>query len=305
MTKPWILITGPTASGKTSLAIEVSRKLSGEIISADSRQVYRQMDIGTGKDLGEYVTGGTPVPYHLINICDPGEKYHVHAFQQDFAKSITAIESRKNIPVICGGTGLYLESILERHSFTAIPVDQDFRDRLSTLDKRDLASWYIKGNQLPFPVDLTSRKRMIRALEMQRYLEKESVPNTPLPDSACINFLLDISREERRKRISVRLQSRLKSGLIQEVEKLISLIGETDLLYYGLEYKYVTDHVMGRITFDELQVKLETEIHRYAKRQMTWFRRMEKRGTILHRIDGLLPLSEQVEEVVTQYNLVH
>jgi tRNA dimethylallyltransferase len=306
MSKPWILITGPTASGKTALAVEVCRALEGEVISADSRQVYRGMTIGTGKDLTEYSKGGAPVPYHLIDIRNPGEKYHVHAFREDFKKAVATVERQNHIPVICGGTGLYLEAILEDHTYMAVPVNETLRNTLEKEARETLITRYEVKPPLPFSVDLDSKKRIIRAIEIQEYLNLHPAPaasGSAAPDCCC--FLLDIPREVRRQRISKRLHERLSGGLIEEVEELLTQVKEDDLIYYGLEYKYVTEYLSGKLSREELNSKLETEIHRYAKRQMTWFRRMEKRGTTLHRINGLLSLHEQKFQVLEAYHKYH
>ncbi len=293
-----IVITGPTASGKTALAVAACRRIGGEIISADSRQVYRGMDIGTGKDLSEYTEGGTPVNYHLIDICDPGDKYHVHAFQEDAFNAVQVIRENGHIPVFCGGTGLYLEAIMESHAFTAVPVDEVLRGSLERLDTPELIQRYKNGIPLPFQVDLSSRKRLIRGIEMQKYLARHTSPPASGISGAFTTFLIDLPREERRRRITERLSRRLEEGLVEEVETLLKVHPPEALIYYGLEYKYLTEYLTGKRTFREMHEKLETEIHRYAKRQMTWFRRMERNGISMHSIDGTQPLDLQLSRLL-------
>lgn len=292
-----IVVTGPTASGKTRLAVALCRSIGGEIISADSRQVYRRMDIGTGKDLSEYSEGGKPVPYHLIDICEAGEKYHVHAYQQDALKAAASIREKGHIPVFCGGTGLYLEAVMEAHQFTGVPVNERLREELRALATDELVKRCQQGESLPFPADTHSRKRLIRAIEIQQYLAGNEPPPS-VDGGSFICILVDIPREERRRRISQRLEERLAEGLVDEVRSLLHDLPPDDLVYYGLEYRYVTEYLTGLLTYDELKVKLETEIHRYAKRQMTWFRRMERRGITLHRVNGMATPEEQLKQAL-------
>lgn len=292
------VITGPTASGKTALAVHLCRRIQGEIISVDSRQVYRGMDLGTGKDLDEYVRGGEKVPYHLINVAEPGEKYHVSRFQKEARRAVNLINKRGKTPVYCGGTGLYLEAVMEAHQYTAVPVNQTLRDKLQRWSKTELISELNVRPSLPFQVDKHAKKRLIRAIEIQVFLESEEMPTPDHVAGSYVCFLVDIPREERRRRISNRLLERIDNGLIQEVESLLTHVSREDMLYYGLEYKYVTHHLTGDLSRDEMIKRLETEIHRFAKRQMTWFRRMERKGITLHPIDGLAPRDEQLKQIL-------
>ena len=275
-----IAVTGPTASGKTALAVSIARQTGGEIISADSRQVYRRMDIGTGKDLSEY----EEIPYHLIDMCEPGTKYNLHRYVKDFHAALRDIESRGKQPIVCGGTGLYLETVLSGIRLPDVPVNEKLREELSGKTLEELTRILEDYKTLHNTTDVDSVKRAIRAIEIEEYYSThpEEAKNavkataTPLPHSL---ILIDISREKRRERISRRLEARLKEGMIEEVKSLLKEgIPAEDLIYYGLEYKYVTLYVLGRLSFEEMKSRLEIEIHKFAKRQMTWFRGMERRG---------------------------
>ena len=299
----WIVITGPTASGKTRLAAAVAREISGEIISVDSRQVFRGMDIGTGKDLSEYGSGDSAVRHHLIDIVNPGDDYHITAFQRDFANAIISVERKGNVPVLCGGTGLYLEAVLEGHEYTFIPVNPALREHLGEVEIEELKQILTGDTALPFQADMSSRKRMIRAIEIREYLKgnemnKEASPPEAQPDI----FILDLPREIRRERISARLKQRLEAGLIDEVTELRSRVADEVLIRYGLEYKYVVMYLKGELSYTEMAKKLETEIHRYSKRQMTWFRRMERKyGDKIHWIDALQPVELSVRLILDIY----
>jgi tRNA dimethylallyltransferase len=292
--KDWIVITGPTASGKTRLAVQVAFEISGEIISIDSRQVFRRMDIGTGKDLNEYRSFNVNV--HLIDILDPGDEYHVAAFQEDFDQVIRTIEEQNKTPVLCGGTGLYLESVLSKHRYTKVPVDPELRDTLEKYETSRLIRMLEERPPLPFQVDTHSRKRLIRALEIQEYLKDHRVNETSQENRSASIFILDLPREERRRRISKRLFKRLNEGMIEEVIQLRESISDEILIRYGLEYKYITLHLQGNISYDQMTSKLETEIHRYAKRQMTWFRRLarQREVTWLNAMDPIDKLKELI-----------
>ncbi len=293
-----IVVTGPTASGKTKLAVALCRQCDGEIVSADSRQVYREMNIGTGKDLADYGTGRDAVAYHLIDICEPGEKYNVHKFQEDAARVVREIRSRKHVPVFCGGTGLYIEAVMNSHAYTAVPVNEMLRKELSTDSGPALKARYQQLPELAYPVDFKSEKRMVRAIEIQEFLQNHPLPDQEITPGEFICFVVDIPREERRRRISVRLHQRLEEGLVDEVRALLKRLSPVDMIYYGLEYKYVTLHLQGKMSRDELISRLETEIHRFAKRQMTWFRRMERQGVRLYSVNGMLPLSQQLDSIL-------
>lgn len=272
-----LVILGPTASGKTKLAVQLARHLDAEIISADSRQVYRHMDIGTGKDLSEY----QHIPYHLIDIVDPGEKYNIDRFLSDFDAAYDAIRSRGKRIVVCGGTGFYIQTLLQPQPFTQIPVDEGLRQRLSTKSTEELLAML---ELLPIPqnfkVDSSTDKRLIRAIEICMYLDQH--PSFVQKERRIYRYKvigLNPSAEERRARITRRLHQRLEEGLVQEVEKLLAMgLSHENLEYYGLEYKYVSLFLKGKLSYDDFLTKLETEIHRFAKRQMTYFRKMEKDG---------------------------
>lgn len=286
MTTPIIAITGPTASGKTALAVETARRVGGEIISADSRQVYRRMDIGTGKDLSEY----GEIPYHLIDICEPGEKYNLHRYIKDFHTALEGILARGRQPILCGGTGLYLETVLSGVRLPDVPPDANLRKKLEGLSLEELADILRGYKTLHNTTDIDSCKRAIRAIEIEEYYRLHPVEAasarketaTPLPHKL---YLVDVSREERRRRISARLDARLKEGMVKEVQALLDEgVTPDDLIYYGLEYKYVTLYLTGRLNYEEMKKRLEIEIHQFAKRQMTWFRGMERRGFRFERI---------------------
>jgi tRNA dimethylallyltransferase len=282
-----LMVLGPTASGKTSLAIQLAEQHNGEIISADSRQVYQQMDIGTGKDLNEYHAAN--IPYHLINIAKPGEKYHLQRFQIDFENAFEAIQSKGKLPIVCGGTGLYLESILLPKGQTQIPENKDLRVSLNQLDLDTLKMiWFnTKKDTRQAKPDLSTKKRCIRAIEIQSFLNQN--PDFKIEDRAIPNYFIigiNPSREVRRQRIERRLIERLEHGMIKEVKNLlVQGISEETLVYYGLEYKYITWYLTGKMNYEEMIRHLLIAIQQYAKRQMTWFRKMEKTHPI-HWIDA-------------------
>ncbi|NGF55472.1 tRNA (adenosine(37)-N6)-dimethylallyltransferase MiaA [Parapedobacter sp. SGR-10] len=279
-----IIVLGPTASGKTRLAVELAKILDAEIVSADSRQVYRHMDIGTGKDIHEY----GEVPYHLIDIVQPGEKYNVTRFLEDFEEAYCDIRSRGKTVIVCGGTGFYIQALLEPRPYAQVPVDLARRTEMETMDKGTLKRM-LEKRSLPedFAIDFSSKKRMVRALEILEWLDNH--PQTkfspqPVYSAKVLGIAPDL--ETRRRRISTRLYKRLENGMIDEVKSLLqSGLTYEDLEYYGLEYKYISYYLQGKATYDEFLRKLETEIHRYAKRQMTYFRKMEKDGIAIHWIN--------------------
>lgn len=287
MDKKIIAITGPTACGKTAYAVDLAKRLDGEIISADSRQVYRRMDIGTGKDLGEY----GKVPYHLIDICEPGTRYNLHQYLKDFSAARADIESRGKQVILCGGTGLYLESALSGISTPDVPENPSLRERLSSFSLDELTAILSGYKTLHNTTDVDNCKRAIRAIEIEEYYrthpeeaEKARRESAERPESEIL--VLNISRDERRRRITERLDRRLKEGMIEEVKGLLAEgIPAENLIYYGLEYKYVTLHLLGELSYEEMRNRLEIEIHKFAKRQMTWFRGMERRGFTLRWID--------------------
>lgn len=293
-----ITILGPTASGKTSLASQLAYKLQAEIISGDSRQVYKGMDIGTGKDLEDYVVQGYQIPYHLIDILDAGEKYNLYAFQNDFYEVMSEMKSQNKTPILCGGTGLYIESVLKSYPLVDVPANNTLRNELLSKDKETLISILSNLNEQEAQ-RITEKRRLVRAIEIEEYRKSNQIQVNQTRPLKSINIGVALDRETRRNRITTRLKKRIEEGMTQEVETLInSGISPQDLIYYGLEYKYVTLYVMGQISLDEMAEKLEIAIHQFAKRQMTWFRGMEKRGTEINWIDGLLPMDDKVNEIM-------
>ncbi|GAT61698.1 tRNA (adenosine(37)-N6)-dimethylallyltransferase MiaA [Paludibacter jiangxiensis] len=293
-----ITILGPTATGKTTVATHLARAIDGEIISADSRQIYRGMDLGTGKDLSEYVIDGQPVPYHLIDIVDAGYKYNVFEYQRDFLQAFADISKRNKIPVLCGGTGLYIEAILKGYRLIQVPDNLEFRKQFEGKTLEELTQILSTYKTLHNTTDVDTVKRAIRAIEIAEYYQHHPEIKTDYPDIRPLIVGLDISRDERRARITSRLKTRLEEGMVDEVRRLLdSGIAPDDLIYYGLEYKYLTLYVTGRLTFEEMFSQLEMEIHRFAKRQMTWFRGMERRGLSIHWIDASLPLSDKIQAI--------
>ncbi|WP_293912198.1 MULTISPECIES: tRNA (adenosine(37)-N6)-dimethylallyltransferase MiaA [unclassified Sphingobacterium] len=279
-----IIILGPTASGKTALAVALAKKTNGAIISADSRQVYRQMDIGTGKDLKEY----EDIPYYLIDICEPGEKYNLSDFQHDFQKAYFDIVKSGKQPILCGGTGLYIQSVIQEKPYSHVPVNPELREELETLSREELQ---IRLDQQTIPPDLkidnSTRKRMIRGLEILAGLDKYERTAEPVSIPFTYQaFGIDPPVEIRRTKISQRLKQRIDQGLVEEVEHLLSHgVTHDDLQYYGLEYKYISYYLSGDLNREACFTKLETEIHRYAKRQMTYFRKMEKDNVQIHWLE--------------------
>lgn len=280
--KPYDLITvlGPTASGKTRFAVQLADRLGAEIISGDSRQVYRRMDLGTGKDLDDYRIGDRSVPYHLIDIVEPGTKYNVFEYQRDFLEAYNDIHRRGRKAVLCGGTGLYIESVLRAYRLSPVPQNPELRERLADKSLEELTALLATYKSLHNTTDVDTAQRAIRAIEIEEYYRQTPLDRRPFPKIESLTLGVDVSREVRRERISQRLRKRLDEGMCGEVERLLAEgIKPEDLIYYGLEYKYVTLYVMGQITFDEMAQQLEIAIHQFAKRQMTWFRGMERRGT--------------------------
>lgn len=290
-----LTILGPTASGKTRLAVSLAHQLHGEIISADSRQVYCGMDIGTGKDLGEYVINGHQIPFHLIDIANPGDEYNVYTFQKDFLDAYQKIVHRNKIPVLCGGTGLYLESVLLGYKMKQVPVNKILRSRLEDKSLAQLVDLLKAVGPLHNTTDMTDRMRCIRAIEIRQF-EKEHPDKPEFPQLNSLNIGIRIERQELRDRITRRLKKRLENGMIEEVKGLLSSrLNPEQLLFYGLEYRFVTEYIMGKIDYNSMFSQLNTAIHQLSKRQMTWFRRMGKRGVEIHWIDGLLPEEEKVQ----------
>lgn len=298
-----ITILGPTASGKTPLAAALAARLRTEIISGDSRQVYRRMDLATGKDLADYVVDGYRVPYHLIDIAEPGYKYNVFEFQRDFLKAYEDMRSRGLLPVLCGGTGMYLESVLKGYRLLPVPENPELREKLAGKSLEELTAILASYKKLHNTTDVDTAKRAIRAIEIEEYYLHQPVEAREFPDIRSLIIGVDIDRDLRREKISRRLKQRLDEGMVDEVRALIDGgIHPDDLIYYGLEYKYLTLYVTGQMTYDEMYHQLEIAIHQFAKRQMTWFRGMERRGFTIHWIDATRPMEEKVNEIIGLLN---
>ena len=298
-----LTILGPTASGKTPLAAALAKRVGGEIISADSRQVYRRMDIGTGKDLADY----DGVPYHLIDICEPGTKYNLFQYQQDFFDAYQDIRERGAQPILCGGTGLYIEAVLKGYKLSPVPQNPELRQQLEGRTLDELTQMLVelkRKNQSTMhnTTDVDSCQRAIRAIEIETYNLEHPVPRRELPAVESIIIGVDIDRELRRQKITRRLKARLEEGMTDEVQALLNEgIAPEDLIYYGLEYKFVTEYLTGQTTYDEMFQRLEIAIHQFAKRQMTWFRGMERRGFHIHWIDATLPTDDKVNMILEQW----
>lgn len=305
--KRLITILGPTASGKTPLAAALAKEVDGEIISADSRQVYRRMDIGTGKDLADYHVVGhsvADIAYHLIDICEPGTKYNLFQYQQDFYDAYQDIRARGKQPILCGGTGLYIEAVLKGYKLSPVPQNQALRDSLEGKSLDELTKLLIdlkekNGSNMHNKTDVDSCQRAIRAIEIETYNMEHPTPCRELPPVDSLIIGVNIDREERRKKITRRLKARLDEGMIDEVKGLLTEgIAPDDLIYYGLEYKFVTEYLIGKLSYEEMFQRLEIAIHQFAKRQMTWFRGMERRGFMIHWIDAMLPMEEKVKKII-------
>ncbi|WP_426329590.1 tRNA (adenosine(37)-N6)-dimethylallyltransferase MiaA [Pedobacter sp. R-06] len=300
-----IIILGATASGKTKLAVSVAEALNGEIISADSRQIFKQMDIGTGKDLQEYHINGKTIPHHLIDILAPGERYHVDAFKNDFYEAFETITKKNKIPILCGGTGMYIHSLLQNQTFTAIPVNQELRDQLNLLSKEELISKLQRDRSQNIDhVDLSSKKRLIRALEIAQYLKYNQLEAIERPEIKPIIFGLKNEVEITRAKILARLDQRFKAGLIEEVVQLLKEgISKEILVFYGLEYKFIVNYLDGLFTLDELKLKLGIAICQYAKRQNTFFRKMEKDSVEIIWLDASAPTNLLKQFVIEKVSL--
>lgn len=303
-TYDFITVLGPTASGKTKFAVQLAHALDAEIISADSRQVYRRMDLGTGKDLSDYEVEGTPIPYHLIDICEPGTKYNIFEYQRDFLEAYSDIKARGKRVVVCGGSGLYLESILKSYKLCPVPQNPQLRAALQGKSLEELTEILRSYKALHNTTDVDSAQRAIRAIEIEDYYKHTPLTDRPFPELKSLTFGVDIDRELRRQRITERLKQRLSEGMVHEVEQLLAEgIAPDDLIYYGLEYKYLTLHATGRLTYEEMFRQLEIAIHQFAKRQMTWFRGMERRGTPIHWLTPPAAGSEAFIELLRKYDL--
>ncbi|MGM0496474.1 MAG: tRNA (adenosine(37)-N6)-dimethylallyltransferase MiaA [Bacteroidota bacterium] len=302
-----IVVLGPTASSKTAFAAKLAREMNGEVISADSRQVYRKMDIGTGKDYDDYVVDGVSVPYHLIDIYPPGYKYNVYEYQKDFLEAYEDIKSRKKMPVLCGGTGMYIEAVLKGYKLIHVPPDEELRTRLKSKTLEELKEILLSyTDQLHNTTDLTSKKRAIRAVEIAKYYADHPEQDLSYPTIRPLILGIKFDRPTQRKRITRRLESRLENGMIEEVENLMkSGLSKDDLMYYGLEYKYLALYLTGELTYNQMFEKLNTAIHQFAKRQITYFRRMQKNGLDIHWLDGHMSMEEKLrrtDEIISQWN---
>ena len=307
-----ITILGPTASGKTPVAARLAAEIGGEVISADSRQVYRRMDIGTGKDLADYTVSQRDssfvIPYHLIDIREPGTKYNLFEYQQDFFDVYQDIQSRGAVPILCGGTGLYIEAVLKGYHLSPVPQNQELRDSLEGKSLGELTQMLTEleaktGSNMHNKTDVDSCQRAIRAIEIETYNLEHPTPRRELPAVDSLIIGISIDRELRREKITSRLKARLESGMVEEVKALLDEgIPAEDLIYYGLEYKFVTEYLTGQLTYDEMFQCLEIAIHQFAKRQMTWFRGMERRGFKINWIDATLPIEDKIETIMSLYD---
>lgn len=294
-----ITILGPTASGKTTLACHLAHKIGGEIISGDSRQVYRGMDLGTGKDLSDYVVDGKAIPYHLIDIADAGYRYSVYEFQRDFLAAYESIKSRNKPVILCGGSGLYVESVVRSYHLSPVPPNPTLREELADKSIEELTEILKRYKTLHNTTDVDNPQRAIRAIEIEEYYLREPLDLRSFPNLNSLNIGIDVERDVRRERISRRLKQRLEEGMLDEIRRLLdSGIAAEDLIYYGLEYKYLTLHVIGQLSHDEMFRQLEIAIHQFAKRQMTWFRGMERRGVKIHWIKEALSEEEKIEQIM-------
>ena len=294
-----ITILGPTASGKTVLAAALAAQLHTEIISADSRQIYRGMDIGTGKDLADYIVNGQSIPYHLIDICEPGYKYNVFQYQHDFFRVFRDIESRGKLPILCGGTGMYIEAVLKGYKLLDVPQNPTLRQSLQGKSLAELEQILASYKVLHNKTDVDSAQRAIRAIEIEEYYRTEAPGRNEYEPINSLIIGVDIDRDTRRAKISQRLRARLAEGMVDEVRQLIDQgVKPDDLIYYGLEYKFVTQYVIGQLSYEEMVIQLEIAIHQFAKRQMTWFRGMERRGSTIHWVNAAWETARKIDTIL-------
>lgn len=292
-----VVVLGPTASGKTALAAPLAHQINGEIISADSRQVYRHMTLGTGKDYNDYVIEGQQVPYHLIDIAEPGYKYNVYEYQRDFFKAFEDIRDRNKFPIMCGGTGMYIEAVLSGFKMIQVPSNPELRMELEHKELVELAEMLQSMKKLHNTTEVDTKKRAIRAIEIETYYQNNPQIDVVLPQLNPLIIGVDIDRQLRRDKITKRLKGRLQEGMIEEVKGILdSGIKPEDLLYYGLEYKYVTQFVLGQISYEQMFEQLNIAIHQFAKRQMTWFRKMERSGFNIHWLSAQCQLESNIQE---------
>ncbi|GHT67403.1 tRNA dimethylallyltransferase 2 [Bacteroidia bacterium] len=297
-----ITILGPTASGKTKFAAALAHAIDTEIISADSRQVYRDMNIGTGKDLADYIVDDQIVPYHLIDICPAGEKYNLFRYQHDFHKAFSLIKNKGKIPILCGGTGLYIESVLKGYKLLDVPENPELRRKLKDKNLTELEEILKSYKKLHNKTEVDSTQRAIRAIEIEKYYLNQEPDKQDYPPINSLIIGINIDRELRRKKITFRLKTRLEEGMLDEVQKLLDAgIAANDLIYYGLEYKYLTLYLTGETSYKEMFEQLEIAIHQFAKRQMTWFRGMERRGFDIHWLDAEMPVEEKIAFVTNHH----
>ncbi|MDA3929881.1 MAG: tRNA (adenosine(37)-N6)-dimethylallyltransferase MiaA [Prolixibacteraceae bacterium] len=293
-----VTVLGATASGKTGVAVHLAKRLNGEIISADSRQVYRGMNIGTGKDIAEYTLDGIEVPYHLIDIVDAGYEYNVFEYQRDFVSAFEKIQTAGKLPIVCGGTGMYIEAVLKGYKLINVPVNEPLR---KSLEEKTLSELETILNTYKTPhnkTDVDTVKRAVRAIEIEEYYTKNTAIDRTYPTINSLIVGVKFDRDSRRKRITERLESRMKEGMIAEVNTLLENgVKPEQLIYYGLEYKFLTQFVLGQLSYNEMFKQLETAIHQFSKRQMTWYRRMEKQGFDIRWIDGYLPMEKKMQMI--------
>ncbi len=298
-----MVVLGPTASGKTTLAANLACKIQGEIISADSRQVYREMDLGTGKDIEDYTINGVEIPYHLIDIVDPGYKYNVYEYQTDFFRVFEDIHKRGKFPVMCGGTGMYIEAVLSKFKMVHVPSDPDLRKLLEGKSLSELTTILSNFKKLHNKTDVDTVKRAIRGIEIETYYQNHPEIEIDLPDLNPLIIGVKIDRDLRRQKITNRLKSRIEEGMVDEVKTILANgVKPEDLIYYGLEYKFLTLYAIGKISYNEMFEGLNIAIHQFAKRQMTWFRKMERSGFNIHWMNATDPIDERVESILKLLN---
>ncbi|MFW5707971.1 MAG: tRNA (adenosine(37)-N6)-dimethylallyltransferase MiaA [Bacteroidota bacterium] len=291
-----IVITGPTATGKTRLSAELAAELDAEIIGADSRQVYKGMDIGTGKDLADYIVDGKLIPAHIIDMVEPGYEFNLFEFKREFSRAFDHIRKREKQAILCGGTGLYIEAALAGYNVVEVPENPELRKKLADMAHEELVEKLVSLRPLHNTTDITSRERLVRAIEIETHQQSVNLEKFTPPDFNYIIFAIHFPRQVIRERITHRLNLRLENGLVEEIQRLLkSGLKAEQLMFYGLEYKYLTQYVTGEITYDQMFSLLNTAIHQFAKRQMTWFRRMQRRGFVIHWIDGNLNNKKKIE----------